>query len=381
MKSLDLTAAVKKAIEEAVRDLGKVNVLIAGRTGVGKSTLINSVFHGRLAATGQGKPVTQTTHLISKDGIPLAIWDTRGLEMSDFDETLGELMKLVEKRANEPEPQDHIHVAWLCLHEDGRRVEPAERKLCRSLAQHMPVLGVVTKARRDDGFSAEVHRLLPEAKNVVRVRAIAEQFDDPGISLPPMGLDELVASTAEVVPGGIQGAFAAAQRVSLQQKEQQAHRVVASAATSAAATAALPIPFADAVILVPIQISMLAGISVIFGLDASRAFLSVLVATVTGAAGTTLAGRAIVTNLLKFVPGGGSILGGAISAATATTLTTVLGEIYIASLVAVFTRTDGQMPETDAVEREFTERVKAATDDSLVAKFRSKARELLGFGQ
>ena len=78
MKSLDLTAVVKKAIEEARRDLGKVNVLIAGRTGVGKSTLINSVFHGRLAATGQGKPVTQTTHLISKDGIPLAIWDTRG---------------------------------------------------------------------------------------------------------------------------------------------------------------------------------------------------------------------------------------------------------------------------------------------------------------
>lgn len=35
------------------------NVLIAGGTGVGKSTLINSVFHGRMAATGQGKPVTK----------------------------------------------------------------------------------------------------------------------------------------------------------------------------------------------------------------------------------------------------------------------------------------------------------------------------------
>ena len=95
MELLDLAAAVNKALEEALRDLGKVNVLIAGRTGVGKSTLINSVFQGRPAATGQGEPVTQTTRLISKEGIPLAIWDTRGLEMSDFQETLGDLKRLI----------------------------------------------------------------------------------------------------------------------------------------------------------------------------------------------------------------------------------------------------------------------------------------------
>ena len=148
-------------------------------------------FHGRLAATGQGEPVTRTTRLFSKEGVPLAIWDTRGLEMSDFDDTLNELTQLVEKRAKEPEPQDHIHVAWLCLHEDGRRVEPAETKLCRALAQHMLVLGVITKARSDDGFRHEVQRLLPETKNVVRFRAIAEKFDDSGHSLPPMGLDDL----------------------------------------------------------------------------------------------------------------------------------------------------------------------------------------------
>ena len=42
----------------------------------------------------------------------------------------------------------------------------------------MPVLGVITKARADQGFRAEVQRLLPEAKNVVRVRALSERFDD-----------------------------------------------------------------------------------------------------------------------------------------------------------------------------------------------------------
>lgn len=208
----DLTVTLKKAVDEAGRDLGKVNVLIAGRSGVGKSTLVNSVFRGRLATTGQGEPVTKTTRLISKQGVPLAIWDTRGLEMADFDETLGELTRLVEERAGEPDARNRVHVAWLCVHEDGRRVEEAERKLCRALKEHVPVLGVITKARRDDGFRAEVQRLLPEAGNVVSVRAIAEEFDEPGRALPPMGLEDLVAATAEMVPDAVVAAFEAAQR-------------------------------------------------------------------------------------------------------------------------------------------------------------------------
>jgi|GEM_PF-3558277 len=68
----DIAAMARKAIEEAIRELGQVNVLIAGRTGVGKSTLINAIFQGNLAATGQGRPVTQTTREITKEGIPFS---------------------------------------------------------------------------------------------------------------------------------------------------------------------------------------------------------------------------------------------------------------------------------------------------------------------
>lgn len=71
----DLMELVDEAIKKAGRDLGRVNVLIAGRTGVGKSTLINSVFHEDLVDTGQGRPVTRTTRLITREGVPLGIWD------------------------------------------------------------------------------------------------------------------------------------------------------------------------------------------------------------------------------------------------------------------------------------------------------------------
>src|SRR2546430_14692609 len=129
MTSDHIATIVKKALDEALRERGQVNVLIAGRTGVGKSTLINAVFQGNMASTGQGRPVTPDTREITKDGIPLTVWDTRGLEMVAFRQTIETLQRLVVERSRDRDPSRHIHVAWLCVQEDGRRVEEAETEL------------------------------------------------------------------------------------------------------------------------------------------------------------------------------------------------------------------------------------------------------------
>lgn len=56
----DLIAGAKNAFKKATQDINsKLNVLIVGKTGVGKSTLINAVFGDKVAKTGSGKPVTQ----------------------------------------------------------------------------------------------------------------------------------------------------------------------------------------------------------------------------------------------------------------------------------------------------------------------------------
>lgn len=352
---LNIAEMIEEALKKAKRELGQVNVLIAGRTGVGKSTLINEIFQGNMAATGQGRPVTQFTREITKEGIPLAIWDTRGLEMKAFKETIYELEQLVISRAGETDFKRHIHVAWLCIHEDGRRVEEAEIELHKTLANHMPIIGVITKARADQGFKAEVQRLLPETRNVVRVRALGEKLDE-GHVLKPMGLIELVELTMEVIPDSVRRAFAAAQKASVEKKKSEARKIVVASAASAGAIGAVPIPFADAAILIPMQLGMLAGISSAFGLELSTAFLSTLVVTIAGAGGAALAGRAIVSNLLKIVPAG-AVAGGAISAVTAATLTTTLGELYIATLAALFMDSDGEIPSPEDVMREFKKRL------------------------
>ncbi len=355
MDDLNLGEWAKKALEEALRERGHANILIAGRTGVGKSTLINAIFQGNFATTGQGRPITPHTREITKEGIPLSIFDTRGLEMADFPATLKSLRSFVAERHRDRDQRQHIHVAWLCIAEDLRRVEEAETQLSTLLAEYMPVVGVITKARADQGFRAEVQRLLPRTKNVLRVRAIGEQLDD-GYCLAPMGLAELVQLTLELFPEGQSRALIAAQKADRALKRQRAHLIVGTAASAAAGVGASPIPFSDCLVLVPIQVGMLAGITATYGLALSEGFLITLIGSTVGTTAATLTGRAVVSGLLKFVPGVGTVIGGFVSSTTAAAITSALGEAYIATLDKLFARHGGEPPSPQEVVEELRRR-------------------------
>jgi len=118
-------------------------------------------------------------------------------------------------------------------------------------------------------------------------------------------------------------------------KKKRARTIVGTAAAGAAAIGAVPIPFSDAALLVPEQIGMMAGITAVFGIPVDKAALAAILSATIGTGGMTLLGKTIVTNLLKLIPGAGSIAGGAISAATAAALTSALGEAYIVIMLMV----------------------------------------------
>lgn len=70
------------AIADKIKNLKTLNIVVIGKSGVGKSTLINSLFRGNVAETGLGRPVTQEIRKIEKKDYPLAIYDTPGFELS-----------------------------------------------------------------------------------------------------------------------------------------------------------------------------------------------------------------------------------------------------------------------------------------------------------
>jgi uncharacterized protein (DUF697 family) len=138
---------------------------------------------------------------------------------------------------------------------------------------------------------------------------------------------------------------------------EKADSVVLGFAAAAGATGAIPIPFADAPLLIGEQVAMMAAINAIFEFDVSKDALKSLATAVIGVGGATILGRTIVANALKFIPGIGSIAGGAISAATAGLITLALGKAYIQVCKAIEM---GKLNQDDLTKKTGFDALKAA---------------------
>lgn len=146
---------------------------------------------------------------------------------------------------------------------------------------------------------------------------------------------------------------------------EKADNAVMTAVAATTATGAIPIPFADAPLLIGEQVAMMVAINAIFKIEVEKDALKSLVTAALGVGGATLLGKTIATNLIKLIPGAGTVAGGAVSAGTAGAITLALGKAYIQVCKAIKM---GELNQSDLTKKAGIERLKKEFRTQLAKK-------------
>ncbi|WP_084276916.1 GTPase family protein [Anaerovibrio sp. RM50] len=340
---LDFINKVMEECKKEMKNLGHVNLIIAGKTGVGKSTLINGVFREKLAETGMGEPVTRYCQRIEKSGVPIRIYDTVGLELDKErqEKAIEDIRNLIQEKIDlGPDHADEfIHCLWYCIQADSDRFEETERNFIKTIASEcdIPVILVITKAylkKHAREFMEDIMKYNLPVKGICCV--LAQAYEDEDFAVKEYGLGELVEKTVDVMPESARRAFTNSQKASLKLKYDESIKIIKQTVSLAFGAGYNPLPMSDAIVLIPIQISMFARITSVYGINMTKAMISSIASSLLGIAGATFLGRTIVANILKLIPGIGTIGGGTISGATAAALTWGLGRTYIKLMEKLF---------------------------------------------
>ena len=113
-----------------------------------------------------------------------------------------------------------------------------------------------------------------------------------------------------------------------EEKRKKCHKTVHAASLTAAIIGFSPIPFSDAFLLVPVQLTMMSRLHKIFGQSWSESLGKSLSRELI----VVGLGRGAVGNILKLVPAVGTVAGAAINGAVASTITESLGWVTVKML-------------------------------------------------
>ncbi|EQL60231.1 GTPase [Helicobacter pylori FD568] len=136
---------MEKLHEAIKKEKPIMDILLMGATGVGKSSLINGLFGKEMAKVGIGKSLTQHLEKYVDGEKGLILWDTKGIEAKDYQNTMESLKKEMEDSFKTLNEKEAIDVAYLCVKKTSSRVEEREKELLNLTKEwNIPTIVVFT---------------------------------------------------------------------------------------------------------------------------------------------------------------------------------------------------------------------------------------------
>lgn len=190
----------------------QIDIIVMGKTGAGKSTLINAVLEENVAPTGIGQAVTKKNEVYSKKmmlpiktqnssqyemaGCQLNMYDTVGLEIdsSITEKTLTEIKQHI-KNTKAKLSQDDMHLVWFCVNNRSSRFESYELELIKKLSieYEIPFIIVLTQCFTNE--ESELEAQIRKSLGDISRRVLAQDFSTRGGVVSAYGVNDLLKTS------------------------------------------------------------------------------------------------------------------------------------------------------------------------------------------
>jgi len=325
---------MQEELENLAEKMRAPSIVLLGRSGAGKSSIINSVFGSEMAKVGTGLPVSTTFEKYRNDNV--IIYDSRGYEASD-DVSDGFIKGVTDFIADKHKKsvEHQIHLAWYVIPANTKRVLPYDSQIIRKITeQRIPVCVVLSQA--DLAREAEL-KAMEET-----IRGLLDEFEDHQkiffkylrVAANPIhgeayGINELISYTVEMLPLIYREGFIKRQVSNMAEKRKLAFESIKKRALGCFAAGFVPIPFSTPAAAMYSQKELVREISEIYNYTELAAALEkvskINKAAVAGFLGTSvLDGISVLT--MQF---GGVLMTGSLAGIAAATYIVIMGYTFI----------------------------------------------------
>ncbi len=115
-------------------------IMLLGRTGEGKSSFINYLLQSNVCKTSATEPCTMAFDCYDYEltnGMPIRIYDSRGLETKDFESIKDQLIEFISTRCKSENVFDWLHAIFYCKNLKRGRFEPEEFRMINELSKEI----------------------------------------------------------------------------------------------------------------------------------------------------------------------------------------------------------------------------------------------------